>query len=201
MPTSTSAFRYGMGQEQEPGEPLNQYREAFRESQRAEQEAAGVARQRQQDYNPQEYAERSARGMWDVISRDMSEQLIDLRGSQVGMGRLNTGFGYEDEDRLYRGAYDRMGSELASRSIQTAGLELGNINSMQQSRELAPSIAAGGIDQELALKDYERQRRGGLFGGIGGVLGGIAGFALGGGPVGAAVGSNIGGNLFRGLFS
>lgn len=181
-------------------EPINQYRSSFREMLGEEQDAAGQARKRQAAYDPYEAANRSAQAQYQTFDRDLREGVEDLRGSQVGRGRLNTGFGFEDEDRLYRGAYEDLNRAIAERSMQAAGLDLRNIEGMQRARELAPEMAAGGIDQEMQREDIEREKKGGLIGGVGGLIGGVGGFMLG-GPMGAAVGSSIGGNVFRGLFS
>ncbi len=181
--------------------PIDEYRDQFRDLLGKESESADIARQRQQDYDPYEAASRAAGASYERFDRDFREDIEDFRGSQVGTGRLRTGFGYEDQDRLYRGGIEDMNRQIAERSMQAAGLDLRNIEGMQGAREMTGALAAGGIDQENARADYESKKKGGLFGGIGGLLGGAAGFVLGGGPLGAAAGSEIGGNLFRGIFS
>lgn len=183
-------------------DPTYQYEQGMLKNYQDESAAAGVARQRQQDFDPYAAANRATEAQFQTISRDLREDTMDLRGSQVGSGRLRTGFGYGDEDLLYRGAYESFGRSTAERSMQAAGLEQRNIGQMQISRELAPSIAAGGLDYEMAKKDYESQKKGGFWGGVGGIVGGVAGFiGSGGNPMGAAAGSEAGGNIFRGLFS
>jgi len=166
-----------------------------------ESDAADVARDRQQEYDPYASAQRAAGAQYETFSRDFREDIEDFRGSQVGTGRLRTGFGYEDQDRLYRGGIEDMNRQIALRSMDASRLELRNIEGMQGSRSLTGELAAGGIDQENARADYEAKKKGGLFGGIGGLIGGAAGIIMGGGPLGASAGSEIGSNLFRGIFS
>jgi len=182
-------------------DPTQQYESGMRDLFGEEQEAAGVARDRQQSYDPYAAAAKAAKAQYGTFDRDLRENIEDLRGSQVGTGRLRTGFGYEDQDRLYRGAIEDMNNEIGSRSMQAAGLDLRNIEGMQMARPLAGELGAGGLDYEMAKKDFESKKKGGLLGGIGGLIGGGIGFLAGGGPLGAAVGSQMGGNLFRGIFS
>jgi len=184
-----------------PPTATEQYEGGMRDMFGEEQDAAGVARDRQQSYDPYAAAATAAQAQYATFDRDLREGIEDFRGSQVGTGRLRTGFGYEDQDRLYRGAIEDMNNEIGSRSMQAAGLDLQNIQGMQMARPLAGELGAGGLDYEMAKKDYESKKKGGLFGGIGGLLGGAVGFIAGGGPLGAAAGSEIGGNLFRGIFS
>ncbi len=181
--------------------PIDQYRDTFRDLLGKESDAADVARTRQQEYDPYASAQRAAGAQYETFSRDFREDIEDFRGSQVGSGRLRTGFGYEDQDRLYRGGIEDMNRQIAMRSMQASGLELRNIEGMQGARDLTGELAAGGIDQENARADYESKKKGGLFGGIGGLIGGGIGLLAGGGPLGAAAGSDIGSNLFRGIFS
>lgn len=184
-----------------PEKPINVYRGAMRTALDREQAAADEAVNRQANYDPYEAANRASEAQFYTVDRGLREGVEDLRGSQVGRGRLRTGFGFQDEDRLYRDTYESFGRSVAERSLQASGLELQNIHDMQRSRELAPEIAAGGIDAELARMDYESQKKGGFLGGIGGLLGAGVGFIAGGGPLGVAAGAQIGGNVFRGLFS
>lgn len=181
-----------------PSQDFQRYRESFRDTLEAEQGAAGVARTRQQDYDPYAAAETSARAQFETFDRDLGRNLEDMRGSQVGSGRLRTGFGYQDQDRLWEGAVEDLNRSVAKRSMTAAGLDLRNIEGMQMSRDLSAEMAAGGMDQELALEEQERARKSGIGGMIGGALGGVAGLLIpGAGPVigsvlGQAAGSGIG---------
>ena len=81
--------------------------------------------------------------------------------------------------------------------MTAAGLDLRNIEGQQMSRDLSAEMAAGGMDQELALEEQERAKKSGIGGAIGGALGGVAGIVLPGfGPV---IGSVLGGAAGRGI--
>ena len=177
----------------------NQYDQRFRSLLEQEQQASGQAWQRQANYDPYAAANRSARAQFETFERDLGRGLEDLRGSQVGTGRLRSGFGYQDQDRLWEGAVESLNREVAKRSMDAAGLDLRNIEGMQNARSLAAEMASGGMDRELQMYEIEQARKQGTGGLIGGALGGALGFAIPGlGPVigsalGQAAGSGIGG--------
>jgi hypothetical protein len=177
---------------------FNYYDKSFRSLLENETHGAGVAQNRQEQYDPYAAANRSARAQFETFERDLGRGLEDMRGSQVGSGRLRTGFGYQDQDRLWEGAVEDLNRSLAERSMQAAGLDLQNIQGMQASRSLAAEMASGGMDRELQMYEIEKARKGGLGGFLGGALGGIGGFFLG-GPMGAVAGANIGSSAGAGI--
>lgn len=173
------------------------YRQSFRRQLAGEESAADTARQRQEAYDPYQSAERAAKAQFYTFDRDLRRGLDDLRGSQVGTGRLRTGFGYQDQDRLWEGAVEGLNREVAGRSMQAAGLDLQNIQGMQLARALAAEMGSGGMDRELQLYELEQAKKRSTGGFLGGALGALAGIAIPGlGPVG---GSAIGGALGKGI--
>lgn len=157
----------------------------------SEDAAAQGARARQASYDPYKAAETSAKAQFYTFERDLGRNLEDMRGSQVGSGRLRSGYGFQDQDRLWEGAVEGLNRSLAERAMTAAGLDLRNIEGMQMARALAGEMAVGGMDRELQLEEIRKAKSGGILGGIGGALGGIAGFFAG-GPLGAVAGSQIG---------
>lgn len=181
-----------------PSQQFKDYRRSFRGMLEQEREAGRVAVGRQQEYDPYAAAATSAQAQFQTFDRDLRRSLDDMRGSQVGTGRLRTGFGYQDQDRLWEGAVEGLNRSLAERALDASRLDLANITSQQQARSLAAEMAAGGMDQELQLEDIERAKKSGIGGFLGGALGGIGGFFLG-GPLGAVAGSQIGSQAGAGI--
>lgn len=150
---------------------------------------------RAQEYDPQESIDRSARASFDSVRGDMNEAVGDLRGQQVGMGRLDTGFATGDEDRLVRSAYDRLNNTLSQNAMFGEQLSmqntqaLGRFGSEQSGRYL--DLMSGQMDREQAARNAQKERQAGLFGGIAKLAGGALGSLL--GPAGTAVGAKLGG--------
>lgn len=156
--------------------------------------AEDEALRRRQDFDAQGAAEESARAQFDMISEDLGRTLRDFRSSQVGSGRLNTGFRYEDEDELYEGALEDLGRTLSSNALQaeqlnlqnTAGLAReGGARSERSLDIMASERDASLTEEEIMRKDKEKKRKG-LFGFLGRVGGTILG------PAGSVVGEKIG---------
>lgn len=144
-------------------------------------------------YDAQEAARTSARAQFDEFSEDLGRNIRDLRGSQVGRGRITSGFGFEEEDELYEGALEDLGRTLNQNALRAEGL---NLQATGQLSELggrrtgrAYDILASERDANLLQQEMERRRRaekrGGLFGFLGNVAKGGLGW-LAGGPAGAA---------------
>lgn len=133
------------------------------------------------EYSAQPAFEESAQAGMRLLRQPMTEQIEGLRGNQVGRGRLRTGFGFQEEDRMVRDIYNRFTDQLASRALSAQQLEL-------QARGLEGDLLSGGWDRRTAAQNAKRKRRGGLLG----ALGGVAGFAVG-GPLGAYLGGKLGG--------
>lgn len=151
-----------------------------------------------ESFDPYASVETAATGAFDSFRDRLNRTLTDIRGQQVGMGRLNTGFATHDEDRLVERGVQDLNQELMRNSMNAASMDL-------QNRQFGAGLAhqrtgrfydllAGQRDYETAERNARRERRGSLVSGIGSVLGGIGGAVLG-GPAGAAAGSRIGGSL------
>lgn len=176
---------------------LDEYRTRYRTAIEREGNEAEIARGNLRAFDPRQYAAESTQATTQLMKRDLTRGLDDLRGQQVGMGRLRTGFGFGDEDRLWEGYLDRVALNNSANAMQAAGLQFGKLSTDYSSVDRYGDWLASGYDLELARKNAEDQKKrnkGGLFGGI---LGGIAGaFIPGVGPlIGGMAGSAIGGAL------
>jgi hypothetical protein len=153
---------------------------------------------RREQFDPRSFARETAQASFQDFQEGLTRGIGDLRGQQVGMGRLTTGFGQEDEDRYVQDLNRRMAQELARGAFTAAGLEQQNISGIQSAAESArigaDEALAGQMDRAQAALNERRQRRSQRLGLLGSGLGAVGGFLVG-GPAGAAAGSRIGGTI------
>lgn len=139
-----------------------------------------------------------ATASFESFRKDLGEDIESLRGSQVGRGRLNTGFGFEDEDRLVTESAEGLNRELARQAFTAASLDLQNISGQQtaadRARDRDLDLLTGSQDREQARENQRQQRKRRRFGLLGGAIGAGAGFLLG-GPAGASLGARLGGQV------
>lgn len=149
-------------------------------------------------FNATDAARETARAAYADFAEDHARGIRDLRGQQVSMGRLRTGFAQEDEDELTQDFQDRLARELARGAFTAASLDLRNIEGFSgegiEARRASDEAMTGFHDILQARRNQNQQRRRGLLGYLGGGLGAIAGGIFG-GPGGAAIGARIGGGL------
>lgn len=132
-------------------------------------------------------ARETGRATYDEFAEDLSRSVGDLRASQVGRGRIRTGFGFQEEDRMVSDAYKSLMRAIAQQSLQAAGLNL-------DARGLEGDLVSGGLDRQTAEKNARRQRRGSLLGSIGAVAGTLLAPGVGtylGGMLGQTAGSYL----------
>lgn len=154
-------------------------------------QGAEDAPRRYREFDPREALGEYTRGAYSQFEEDLREQMDRLRGRNVGMGRLKTGFATIDEGNLT----ERLGEDL-NRRIQRAALQTAGMRQKQLSQQSGRyyDLLTGISDR----KARQKRRRGGLFGGLGALAGGLAGtFLLPG--VGTAAGAQIGGALGQGV--
>lgn len=163
--------------------------------------AAGIERDVddfRRDFDAREYSRDASQAAYQDFAEEHGRAIRDLRGEQVGAGRLNTGFRFEDEDQLTQDFQDRLSRDLARNAFTAARLDLENQGAFAaegiEARRASDSALAGLRDVAQARENERRERRRGLLGFLGGAAGGIGGFLLG-GPAGAAAGARIGGEL------
>lgn len=179
---------------------LDAYRTRYRTAIEREGQAAEEARTKLGQYDPMEYAKTAAKGTYDLLARDARRDLFDLRSSQVGTGRTRTGFGYQDQDRLWEGFMDRVGQNIASNAMTASGQRLNQLGLEYSSVDRYGDFLGAGYDVEMDKYNEEKKKKKGLWGTLGMIAGGALGFTpLGvpfGGPLGtAALGGSIGQQL------
>lgn len=145
-------------------------------------------------FDPRKAATESAQAQFAGFSEELGKQIENLRGRQVGSGRLQTGFGYEDQDRLYSEAYEDMMRGVAQRGVQTAGMRQDQL-ARRSGRYL--DLLSGGMDRAARAEAREAKQAGNIGGGLGALAGGLAGtFLLPG--VGTKAGAMMGGAVGKG---
>lgn len=152
-------------------------------------------------YDPQESFERSAEGAYAGFRDRLNEDIGSLREEQVGTGRLRTGWGTQDEDRLVTRSADRFSSMLADRALQTEQLRYSNLRDRggyaERQGNTYLDLVSGGLDRAQAEENARRERRGNKARGIGTAIGAVGGSFIPG--IGTKAGGTIGGAL-GGLF-
>lgn len=152
-----------------------------------------------QSFDAAEYAREVGRAQFEDLREQLGRDVESLRGNQVGRGRLDTGFGMQDEDRMVGDAYQDLDRALASNAFQAAGMNLRNIeggqDAAENARERDYQLMAGATDREQARVNEKRRERRKRFGLLGGIAGGAIGLAVGQPAVGAEIGSAIGNTI------
>lgn len=180
---------------------LDAYRTRYRTALEREGVESEIARSNLRSFDPMQYAKQAAKGTYDVLRRDAVRDLEDLRGSQVGTGRIRSGFGYGDQDRLWEGFMDRVGSQISANAMQAGGQKLSALTTDYSSLDRYGNWLAAGYDVEMDKYNEEQRKKSGLWGTLGTLAGGALGFIPGlggaiGGPLGGAA---IGGSIARSL--
>jgi len=152
--------------------PLDYYKRSYREGGEKESQRADQAWSRMSGFDPYESMGKAASAQWNTFSEQLGESLEDIRGGQVGRGRLRTGFGYEDEDRFTRDSLDRFYNQLSTQAWRAPGYELQNTSMMAGSLDREWDIKTGGadmltseLDREAAERASKRDMWGNIFGG------------------------------------
>lgn len=139
--------------------PLDYYKRQYREGAEKESARGDQAWGRMESFDPYESMGRAASAQWNTFSEELGEGLQDMRGSQVGRGRLRTGFGFEDEDRFSRDSLDRFYNQLASQAWRAPGLELQNTSMMAPAIDRGYDLTTAGADLETSEMDRAAAER------------------------------------------
>lgn len=164
--TSRAAFLGGLGRSRRIGEALE------------DQYVSGIS-----GFDPYAAYREQAQGAFNQFRRSFADQLSRLRGQQVGMGRLRTGFATADEDRLFLEMADRLNDVLAQGALQAAGLNLQRLGQMgdyaAQQRNLALQGYFGDWATRYQQQMADRASKRSLWGQLGSALLTGAGLAIG----------------------
>lgn len=151
------------------------------------------------EFSPEMAFQRRLRAHHDQLFDRLGRDVETLRATQTRMGRLNTGFATEDEDRLYRQSLQDLHNTVGSAALQTSGQELDRLGLLgsyaDRASERAMAARAGELyslrDQRAQNTREKRDFWGNIIGSLitagGGVVGGLLG-----GPVGAVAGASAG---------
>lgn len=143
-----------------------------------------------------------AKAQFKDFQEELGKGIESLRGHQVGRGRLDTGFGMEDEDRLVMDFQDRLSRDVAKGAFTAASLNLRNIEgetgAAESARDRNLDLLTGATDRAQAIENDKQRRKRGRFGLLGGAIGGVGGFFLG-GPAGAMAGAKAGSAIASGI--
>jgi hypothetical protein len=141
--------------------------------------------------DPSKGFETSTNAAFERFKRNvLGRGVRDLRGEQVGMGRLDTGFAGQDEDRLIEYGLEDLNREVASKALQAQGLDLDRVATMGSFADRYSSRAMDARGGEYQTLRQQRladaaQRRSAL----GGLLqaGITAAGTVAAGPIGGAI--------------
>lgn len=173
----------------------NRYMAAFGPTQRRGERAEDFYLDEATSYDPTEALERYGGAAYRGFERNLGRRMETLRGEQVGMGRLETGFATEDEDYLITDLAERYQDNLSRQALGASALELRNIEGVgaygAERSNTYLDLLSGQLDRETAEKNAKKRLLGSVFGSVLGAAGTVAGAAIG-GPPGAAIGNRAG---------
>lgn len=142
--------------------------------------------------DPRKAFETSAQAAFQRFSKNLNRNVSTLRGQQVGMGRLDTGFATQDDDRLVEGMGEDLNREISSRALQAEGMELDRLNMAgsygDRYSDRAMSARGGEYHTERSQRYQDEADRKRGWGSLISAGIGAAGTVLG-GPIGGALAS------------
>lgn len=133
-------------------------------------------------FDPAEAVATSTRGAFNGIRRDIDVMVERLRGEQVGMGRLKSGYGTDDEDHVVTGQLDRLNDIIASNSLAATRMKMENFSNLgafganQVDRGIQQQVS--GEEARLSEENARRAERSAKRSGFGAALGTIAGIGV-----------------------
>lgn len=137
---------------------------------------------RARSFDPYSAMRTASQGAYNSLMPQLSKAFKDLRGSEVGSGRLNSGFGKGDEDYLLGQGLDRLNSLIAQNALQASSLQFQNNQSLGEFGNAktgqAIDILAGNRDAAVARENAKRQERASMFGSLANFGGGLAALAF-----------------------
>ena len=126
-------------------------------------------------------------GAEEAFGRQLGEGLDAVRGTEVGRGRLDSGFGALDETDFARQLTSDYRREASSKALDASGMNLSRLNSIAGIEEGKTGtyldLLTGQKDREQAAANAKSERkanrRNAIIGGIGQIAGAAAGAYLG----------------------
>lgn len=135
--------------------------------------------QRIRSFDPMQAATQASQAQYALAMPQIKRQLADLRGSQVGQGRLRTGFGQGDQDQLLTTNLEHLNQSMIQRAMQAAQMQQATTSELgaygQNNQNMYLDYATG---RERTRYEQEQANRAGNRSMIGSLLGaGIQGSA------------------------
>lgn len=121
-------------------------------------------------FDAEESARRSAGAMSGDWMKTFGRQLEGLRGSQVSRGRLDTGYGMEDEDRYVTDFNQGVADKITGMSMDATRMNMG---AAQARGELGERMTGRATDLAASRRDQyltDRASKRAMYGGIGSSL-------------------------------
>jgi hypothetical protein len=139
--------------------------------------------QRLRSFDPMAAATQASQAQYSMAMPMIREQLDDLRGQQAGVGRLRSGYGMGDQDRLLTRNLEHLNQSTVARAMEAAQMQAANTGAMgnyaqglnNQYFDAAYGMMASDQDRRAAEKASRRGMWGSLLGA--GIQG--AGYVLG----------------------
>lgn len=136
-----------------------EYRYHRQRGRAADEELAG--------FDPYEYIQTASQGLFDEFERRFGRENYLLRDAQIP-GRLRSGFGAEDERRLFTDLGSRLNERIAQLAPQGAAMQLQRLGMLREHGAQATNLLTSERELELARKQNKRR-------GVGAALGTMAG--------------------------
>lgn len=131
-------------------------------------------------FDPYEAIQTSARGLFDQFQRVYGDERGLLREGQIP-GRLRSGFGQDDEDRLFLRLGDRLNENIAGLATTGAQMNLDRLGMLREHGAQALNLMTANRELDLARRTNRRRGIGAALGAIGGgLIGGAATYFTGG---------------------
>lgn len=139
-----------------------QQQKAFAAAQAAAQQRAQAesgAYGRAASYDPAAAVDKFAQGAWSQAQAGIKQDLGDLRGAEVGAGRLDTGFYDYDQGQVMKSAIADYNSKIAQTAVQASGQTVQNNQALLGASEHANTdymdMVSGGLDRATREKEYQ----------------------------------------------
>lgn len=169
-----------------PSAVKNRYLAALDPTQNQANRAQNFYLDKATSFDPSAAFERTANAAGQRFRRTVGDEVGKLRGQQVGMGRLDTGFATQDEDRIVTELGARQQEDLDANALNATSLDLRNTEGVGQygisQGNTYLDLLSGQMDRETAEKNAKRQMWASILGG----LTGAGGMFLGANPLSGA---------------
>lgn len=83
-------------------------------------------------FDPMQAALQATQAQYAAAMPEIRRSIADLRGAQVGQGRINTGFGMNDQDLLLQQNLNNLNQGLIQRAMQATQMQMQNTGQLGQ---------------------------------------------------------------------